>query len=328
MKYLERLADDIRTGAPIAAPIALALTAATPITRLGMAIRRAKKPVRVDARVISFGNITAGGTGKTPAVIERVKQELAAGQRVAVLTRGYGAVASDTTIALAGAEAALQPERVGDEAALIGRHAPEALIVRDADRIRGARVAVERGCDTLVLDDGFQYVQLARDEDIVLIDATNPFGNGRLLPRGILREPVGALARATSIVVTRCDQAADVDAVVSRLRAIVPDIAIRTTQHAPVGLWNADSQKRLPLDMLRDRDVTEVCAIGRPEAFRATLESLGARVTEVHTFRDHAPIDTSRARGAFVVTTEKDAIRMKRGPSHWWALEVALEDWP
>src|SRR5690606_37223327 len=184
MKYWERLAEDIRTGAPIPAPIALALTAATPLTRLGMALRRASKPVRVDARVISIGNITAGGTGKTPAVIERVKQELAAGQRVAVLTRGCGAAPSDATIALPGAQAAIQPERVGDEAALIGRHAPEALIVRDADRIRGAHAALAEGCTTLVLDDGFQYVQLARDEDIVLIDATNPFGNGHLLPRG------------------------------------------------------------------------------------------------------------------------------------------------
>ena len=329
MNVLDAIAEKVRTGAPLPTPIAVALAAATPLTRLGMAIRRFRKTVKVQARVISFGNITAGGTGKTPAVIERVTREIAAGHRVAVLTRGYGAAPAPTTVALLGAEAALQPERVGDEPALIGKHAPESYIVRDADRVRGARVAVgELGCDTLVLDDGFQSVRLARDEDIVLVDATNAFGNGRLIPRGILREPMTALRRATRIVLTRCDQVDSTPSLIQQLEAVAPGVPVRTTRHAPVGLWNTATEERLPLDALRGRDVVAVSAIGRPEAFRKTLEQLGARVVETHAFRDHGPIDPSRIDGSFVVTTEKDAIRMKHGPAHWWALSVALEDWP
>lgn len=328
MTYLERIAETIRRGDAVSPPLAAALTAATPLTRLGMALRRARKPVRVDARVISFGNITAGGTGKTPGVIERVTQELAAGRRVAVLTRGYGA-ADAAPVAMRGAEAAIQPERVGDEAALIGMHAPDCYIVRDADRVRGAREAVSRfGCDTLVMDDGFQYLRLARDEDVLLIDASNPFGNRRLLPRGILREPVEAIRRATSIVLSRCDQAGDLRQLQEELQRTAPDVPIRTTRHAPTGVWNADSQKRLPLDMLRGREVVAVCAIARPEAFRQTLDQLGARVVALHAFRDHALIRPSSIDGAFVVTTEKDAVRMKRGPAHWWALAIELAPWP
>ncbi len=329
MSYLDTIADRIRTGQPLPLPLAAALTVGTLVPRAGMALRRMRAPVRVNARVISFGNITAGGTGKTPAVIERVLQEIQTGHRVAVLTRGYGAAPARDTIAMIGAEAAGHGTHIGDEPALIGKHAPDAWIVRDADRFRGARAAIERHqCDTLILDDGFQWLRLARDEDVVLIDATSPFGNGRLLPRGILREPLQALRRATALVVTRCDQADTVESLRTKLQELAPGVPVRLTQHAPVGLWNLATGEHQPVEALRGRGVTAVCAIGRPEGFWKTLEGLGARIVDCHGLRDHAHIEPAAVRGEFVVTTEKDAIRMGAAPDTWWALQIALRDWP
>jgi tetraacyldisaccharide 4'-kinase len=330
MKYFDEIVEKVRTDAPLPAPIAALLSAATPLTRLGMAVRRAQRPVRVAARVISYGNITAGGTGKTPAVIERVTEELEAGRRVAVLTRGYGAARQRQTVAMIGSEAADHPEVVGDEPALIGRHAPGVYVVRDADRVRGAGIAItDLGCDTLILDDGFQYLRLARDEDIVLIDATNPFGNGHLIPRGTLREPFSALRRATSLIVTRCDQATDIEGVCATLRAMCPSAPLRLTQHRPVGLWNVRSGERRDVAMLAGQQITAVSAIANPGAFWKTLEGTGARLAEKCAFTDHARIDTGRlALRGLVVTTEKDAVRQPTVPENWWALEVRLRTWP
>ena len=159
---------------------------------------------RVNARVISFGNITAGGTGKTPAVIERARQEVASGRKVAVLTRGYGSQSKESLIVANESSEDLYL-RIGDEPALIARKVPRAIVIKCADRVLAAKTAIdEHGCDTLIMDDGFQHVRLERDENIVLIDAANPFGNGHLLPRGILREPLHALKRATHFILTRC----------------------------------------------------------------------------------------------------------------------------
>ena len=130
---------------------------------------------------------------------------------------------------------------LGDEAALIARKVPGIVIVKCPDRVAAARMAIERyGCSVLILDDGFQHVRIARDEDIVVIDARNPFGNGWLIPRGILREPIEALRHATHVVITRCDQARGVQDVVGRVREVCPDMPIRLTRHAPTGFWRVN----------------------------------------------------------------------------------------
>jgi tetraacyldisaccharide 4'-kinase len=323
---LYRLAERIRRNEPIPLSLAVLLEAATPVVRAGMWWRRRQAVVTVGAHVVSVGNLTAGGSGKTPLVIERALQESARGRKVAVLTRGYGSAATKEPVAaVSDSSYAL----LGDEAALIARKVPGVVVVKCGDRVAAARMAIERyGCETLILDDGFQHVRLGRNEDIVAIDARNPFGNGRLIPRGILRELVEALRRATHVVVTRCDQARDLQGVIDRVTAIRADMPIRLTRHAPTGCWRVSDRVAYPLELLREGPIRAICAVGSPEAFFDTLVSLGARVTERTAFPDHAEIPESALAGALpVVVTEKDAVRMRGAPGHVYALAIELEDW-
>lgn len=322
------LMTKIRLGQPVSPVIGGLLSAATPLTRLGMWWRLHRPRVCVSARVISFGNITAGGVGKTPAVIARARQELDLGNRVAVLTRGYGACTGMEPV-LAGANCVEAPpvHQIGDEAALILRRVPGVLVVKDADRVRGAHAALSAGCDTLLLDDGYQYVMLERDENVVVIDASNPFGNGRLLPRGILREPLSALRRATHVLLTRCDQAVDLDGLERVLRTWLPDQPIQRTRHVPDRLWRVRDGEEVCLDQLRGQPVGAVCAIGHPEAFFRTLEGLGAVLRQRQSFWDHALIPPEALCGTeMLITTEKDAVRMVDAPANVYALGVSLEE--
>lgn len=324
-----KLRDKIRLGKPISFPISVILTSLTPVVRLGMWYRLQRPRTRVNAHVISFGNITAGGTGKTPAVIDRAMLEIATGKKVAVLTRGYGSQGGENLIVARGSES---PDglynRIGDEPALIARKVPEAIIIKCADRVLAAQTAIEKyGCDTLIMDDGFQHVQLERDENIVLIDATNPFGNGYLLPRGILREPLTALRRATNIVLTRCDQAHELDQLESGLKEMCTHAPIRKTCHMPNSLWRVCDNSVLSLEEIHGKEISAVCAIGNPESFFDTLENLGAKVTNKIAFPDHYHITSDEIPSAdIVVTTEKDAIRMQDSGENVLALGIELQE--
>jgi len=294
-----------------------------------MWLRLQRTRSRVPAFVISFGNITVGGTGKTPAVIERAQRELAAGRRVAVLTRGYGARKSPEPLVItpdAGIEGLA--EYAGDEPALIARRVPGVILVKSANRVAGARVAAgEYGCDVLILDDGFQHVALERDENCLMIDATNPFGNGCLLPRGILREPLSAMKRATSVILTHCDQASDLDSVVERVRSLCPGARLRKTRHAPFGLWRVEDGTRADLEMIRGREVTAACGIANPEAFFRTLTELGTTVNARLAYRDHWAIPRSvLPTSGIVIITEKDAVRMREAAPNVYALAIELRD--
>jgi len=325
------IASRVRRGEALPPHWDYLLRAATPVTRLGMAWRHLKSPAHVNAKVISFGNITAGGTGKTPAVIACLLAQIAAGKHVAVVTRGYGSARVREPF-LVGTNMSRGDiaRKVGDEPALIRHHAPECVIIKAARRVEGARMAIENlGCDVIILDDAYQHIQIARDENVCLIDATNPFGNGHLVPRGILREPLSALKRATRIEITRCDQVADLEPLLAQIRAIVPSTPLRFTVHAPDGFWRVSDAATVSLDTLREGPVTAVSAIGNPEAFHRTLEGLGLRLHEVRTFRDHASIpDEALCAEGFVVTTEKDAMRMGKVPDNVVALKISLRDFP
>ncbi len=326
MNVVHRLAEKIRKGERIPAPVAVALSAATPFWRLGMWRRKRLPRVRVNAQVVSFGNITAGGTGKTPAVIERARLETEAGRRVAVLTRGYGA---ERGRGVAVVEAGNRlGDWLGDEPELIVRLVGDVVIARGADRVAAARRAIDEfGCDLLLLDDGFQYLALERDENVLVIDAANPFGNERLLPRGILREPVEEISRATHIILTRCDQVEDCGPLLARLGALCPGVPVRQTCHAPTRLWKVADGGQRTLEELRGTRVRAVCGIGNPDAFIATLESLGADVVERRVFPDHAEFSAESLESPLmIVTTEKDAVRLKSAPENVAALGIELRD--
>ncbi|MBX3178698.1 MAG: tetraacyldisaccharide 4'-kinase [Candidatus Hydrogenedentes bacterium] len=329
MSHFNDIAARVRRGEPLPRFWDLLLRAATPATRIGMHWRLRQPAERIDATVISFGNITAGGTGKTPAVIECIQQQIAAGHRVAVVTRGYGSDrVPEPFVVLPDMPRADIVRQVGDEPALIRCHAPECILVKAARRADGARAAMKQhGCDVIVLDDAYQHVQLARDRNICLIDATNPFGNGYLVPRGILREPLDALKRATEIVLTRCDQAIGLNGLRARLAEYAPGAPVRETIHAPDGLWRVADGAPVSLQNACAEPVTAIAAIGNPEAFYQTLASLGFTLKETFAFPDHAVIPGEvLKRPGLIITTEKDAMRLNAAPDNVLALRIALRD--
>jgi len=250
---------------------------------------------KVGRPVISVGNITVGGTGKTPLAGWLCRKLREAGRSPAVLTRGYGADEVELLERYSGA-----PVHVGVDRAEL------------AERVEGA--------DCLVLDDGFQYLRLRRDVDLVLMDATNPFGFGALLPRGLLREPVASLGRADAILLTRVDLSDAPEAVASQIERVAGKRPIAWVRFRPAALLSADGRD-LGLDWLRGKRVGAFCGIGNPSAFYRTLERLGAEVVLRQSFRDHhwfAPEEldrlareTRRLRADLTVTTEKDAIRIR-----------------
>ena len=265
----------------------------------------------VDVPVISIGNITAGGTGKTPLVAWLARLLIIHKRRPAILSRGYG-----------------RDRRSGldDENRLLARLARDVPIVVDPDRVEGARRAVrEHDADVLILDDGFQHRRIARDLDIVLIDALWPFGAGRMLPRGLLREPAAGLRRADVLIVTRCDlvRATRLREIKARLTSLAPNAPIaccRTLVRSvrPVG---AGDEAPLAPSALAEGRWGAFCGIGNPEGFVRTLEKAGCRPAFVQVFADHARytrgtveavLTRARAEGCGgVLTTEKDAVKVE-----------------
>lgn len=279
--------------------------------------------------VISVGNLTVGGTGKTPTVILLANQLRENGRRPAVLSRGYGgragapvSIVSDENRVLMGWGEA------GDEPVLIARALPGVPVLTGAERCLTGRAAVARfGADVLILDDAFQHRQLFRDLDIVLINAARPFGNGRLLPGGPLREPKASLRRAHLIIRT----GAEGDPV-EPLEEIAAGLPSFRGIHRPQGICEGRTGRLLPADSLQGEKVCAFAGIGRPEIFRRSLIALGAHIVSFQSFADHHPY-TSTDIGALmrlaaetgaerIVTTEKDGIRLGDFPD--FLTEVSL----
>ncbi|MBI5834369.1 MAG: tetraacyldisaccharide 4'-kinase [Armatimonadetes bacterium] len=297
---------------------------------------RLVRPVHVGAHTVSVGNLTLGGTGKTPAVIHLARRYQAAGGQVAVLIRGHGArKLVGCNVVHDGRCEQLTVADAGDEALLIARLLNNVPVLAGKDRRITAREAVTRfGATVLLLDDGFQYRRLHVDEHIVLLDATQPFGTGRLFPAGTLRDPASALRRAAEVWITRADHpaAVDLDALTARVHALAPGVTVKRTCHAPARLTTASGE--LPLDALAGQKVVALAGIGNPRAFAATLASLGAVVVREAFYPDHHPYspqeqaELARQAGeAVVVTTEKDQMRLGDWPADsapLWVLGIEL----
>lgn len=270
-----------------------------------------RRVVRSPRRVVSIGNLTAGGTGKTPMVAWLARALVAAGRRPGVLSRGYGQRPVGATRS--------------DEGEVLAETLGEGVpIVEDASRARGAErlLAVHPEVDLLLLDDGFQHRAFARDVDVVLIDATFPFGHGRLLPWGMLREPVRGLRRAHAVVLTKAEAVGE--AVLRGLREevgrLAPDATLAVAVTRPAVLRRADGTTTSPAE-LEGVPVLAWSGIARPAAFEQTLERLGARVVARRRARDHAAHDAAdlaaardaaaRAGARWVVVTQKDAVKLR-----------------
>ena len=266
---------------------------------------RLAAPTKIGVPVISVGNITTGGTGKTPFVIELIQRLDILGRSPAVVSRGYGS----------------EGGAPNDETRLLGRHCPATPCVDDPDRIRGCETAHRRyGADVIVLDDAFQHRRIARDLDIVLIDATVPFGYGHLLPRGLLREPLRGLTRADVVVVTRCNHvsATALARIDDSLRSAAPGATLLHCDHSVIGFERTDGS---PIaDSPVGRRAIVFAGIGNPQAFVETVKMAGVDVVGTRFWRDHhryrrSDIDALLTGRGFaphdiMVTTEKDAVKL------------------
>lgn len=277
-------------------------------------------------RVVSVGNLNVGGTGKTPVVLHLAGLLLAAGRRVAVLSRGYGRSAPDARV-FRGRDGLPPAFEVGDEPRLVAARAPDVHVLVGPDRARLAvRARDELRCDVALLDDGFQHRRLWRDEDLVVVDEAVGFGNGRVLPRGPLREPLSALSRATLLWVKAAPGAA-------APLPLPPGVPVVRARHA-AGAWTAPDGQVVPGAALAGAPALALAGLARPGGFLATLEGLGVRVDERALFPDHHAYTAeelervrarAEARGLRVVTTEKDAMRLPPGFPAWvLCLEVEV----
>ncbi len=322
----------------------LALTPAEAIYRALYRRRKAKFArggVDVGVPVVSVGNITVGGTGKTPTVQWVARELLKSGSRVAIVSRGYGgALSASGAVVSNGAKLLLSAREAGDEPLLHARTLPGVPVLIGVDRVAAARRAVEEcGAEIIVLDDAFQFWSLKRDFDLLLLDARRPFDNGHLLPAGRLREPPGELHRASAILLTRC--AAATPRQIADARRKIADFSqapIFESNHAAAGVRDEATGEVWPLSKLSEVSVGALSALAHNTSFFETLTGCGAQIEmrlarrdhhfwredEVRNFARQAKQNGVRA----LVTTEKDAVKMQAAwtaPLPLWSLPIRLD---
>jgi tetraacyldisaccharide 4'-kinase len=307
-------------------------------------------------QVIAIGNLTVGGTGKTP-VVEKFARELQdQGRTVAILSRGYRSkppplrkrllnklfLREEITpprVVSDGKSLLLDSETAGDEPYMLASNLSDVVVLVDKDRVKSGRYAIEKfGCDTLLLDDGFQYWKLrGRRRDIVLIDCQQPFGNKYLLPRGTLREPPSHLARANTIFITKSDgQTSELRALISQYNS---SASIIECVHYPLYFEDVFNGNREGLEFLRGKKIAALSGIAQPESFEASLRDIGGELVYSKRFADHHRftqqeilnfINRSKKRQAqAIITTQKDAVRFPKIdrrdlPIHFMRVEIKI----
>jgi tetraacyldisaccharide 4'-kinase len=289
--------------------------------------------------VISVGNLTVGGTGKTP-VVELFARELTKrGRKVAVLSRGYKSQPAPFPQELLdkfrpldqrhpprlvsdGRSILLDSDLAGDEPFMLASNLKDVLVLVDKDRVKSGLFAIRKyGCDTLLLDDGLQFLRLKERIDIVLVDRESPFANRHLLPRGLLREPPEELRRAHIIFITKCD-GSDLTELRAELRRYNNHAEFVECAHKPIHLEEISTHEIKPLEYLKELRIAAISGIARPESFEEGLRKLGADVIYTRRYADHhrfsegeltRMFERSKTRGArAVITTEKDTVRLPR----------------
>jgi len=290
-------------------------------------------------QVIAVGNLTAGGTSKTP-VVEKFARELQdQGRTVAILSRGYRSKPPPLThrlwnkillredsipprVVSDGKSLLLDSETAGDEPYMLASNLKDVVVLVDKDRVKSGRYAIEKfGADTLLLDDGFQYWRLAgRRQDVVLIDCQTPFDNGHMIPRGRLREPPSHLARASVIFITKSD--GNTAALRQRITQLNPGAGIIECVHHPLYFEDVFTGERKDLDFVKGKKLATLSGIAQPESFEQGLQKLGCEIVYSKRFADHHrfrqqeilnTINRSKKRSAeLIITTQKDAVRFPK----------------
>lgn len=326
-KFLRLVRGETRGLGAMAARLGLSAIAGgyrVGVKARGMAFdRRWKQIHRVGVPVVSVGNITLGGTGKTPMVEWAARWLRAKGARVAILSRGYGG-----------------SEGMNDEGRALEENLPDVPHLQSPDRVEIARNAVEElESEVLILDDGFQHRRLGRDLDLVLLDALDPFGLGRMFPRGLLREPASTLKRASLVVLSRADLVDEETRKAIRARAEKAAGPLKWVEarHAPIDLIDHEGNTH-PLSDLEGKKVGAFCGIGNPEGFRRTLEGMNVALAGFRAFPDHHPYNAAdvadlggwlRGIGAeLALTTQKDSVKLRApslGPAPLRALRIGLD---
>lgn len=346
----DRAAQLYRRALPRVPPSTLAAFALGPFAAawsFGMRVRRAAYRAgvassrRLSLPVVSVGNLTVGGTGKTPTVAWLVENLARRGRKCAVLTRGYGRKSREKMLLVEPQENA-DPLAAGDEPAMLARrfatNAPQTVLAVGADRHASGQL-IQRSGDTaiLILDDGFQHLRLERSLNLVLVDATEPFGNGHVLPLGRLRERPASLRDADAVLITRADPASDQATLRDALRRYNPDAPIFHSRMAPSGLINLRTNADVDLNALRGEKVAAFCGIGNPESFVHLAREIGCDLVLARAYRDHhrysdrdleSLAEAAASRGAQAcLTTVKDAVNLSsvdKLPGPVYALSIDL----
>lgn len=305
--------------------------------------------------VVVVGNLTVGGTGKTPVVEKFARALRDRGRRVAILSRGYRSKSAPMwkkwwyrlshtdepppRIVSDGHRVLLDSEQAGDEPYMLARNLPGVFVIVDKNRVKAGTYAIKKfGCDTLILDDGFQYLPLKGRLNLLLVDKTNPFGNGHLLPRGILREPIKHLKRASYVFLTKSDGVRDLE-LEELIQKHNPGVDIIECAHRPQFLQRFGTDERQPLEWLNGKKVGAFSGIAVPESFEKFVRDLGGHIAFTRRFLDHYRFTSEdfvaiftegiEQKVEFIVTTEKDAVRLPDGlpcavPIYYLRLEIDI----
>lgn len=309
-------------------------------TRLLLYKLKILKSYTLDAYVISVGNITSGGTGKTPVVIEGAKYFLSLGYKVAVLSRAYNIDINDKIILVSDGNDILVDSNIcGDEPNLIAKSVPKAIVIVGKDRLRAGNTAIRLGANVLILDDGFQYLKLNKNENILIIDSYSPFDNGNLLPLGKLRELPDSINRSTSIIISNTNLSVIKPQDYEQIKKYAFNIPIAKSSYKLTGFNSLNTKKRITVNDAKGMKVIAFSGIGNPQSFIDTLKRNEINVLSHITFFDHYKYEfrdieqlaslTKRNNLSDIITTEKDAVKVEELcqalPVTFWSANIEIQ---
>ncbi len=308
-------------------------------TRLFLYKIKILKTTTLPAYIISIGNITSGGTGKTPISIETAKYFMSLGHKVAILTRGYNTNQEDkVTLVNDGTELLTDYENCGDEAYMIAKNLPNALVISGKDRIRSAKAAIKLGAGVIILDDGFQYIKLNRNENILMIDSYNPFDKNRLIPLGKSRECPDSISRATSIILSNSDRTHISEKDLNTIKKYAKQIPVGKISYKIKELISLNTKRVLNISSAKGLEAIACCGIGNPQSFIDLLKRNEIKITDYIIYPDHYNYQFEDIEKMIkvckeyntenIIISEKDAVKItdlcQAAPISFWSTKIEV----